>query len=499
MISAAPVIIRAVEPTPNATASVVSSGLGVALADPAEQEDVVVHREAEQDAEEEERHPGLDRRRPAGSRTARCRSPFWKTSTAGRRPRRPRAGSSRSPSRRRRASGTRPSAGRSSGRARRRRRSAASVWMSVEVVDVLGGLAGHEHLGVDSRERRRHVDRRAARCTAVDRARRLSCRRRRSASITRESLAADGARRDGARKAGFAASSRRSRSIAARTGGRARRRRRRRPAPVSTVPTPELAARARGSPASTAKPVGQRAARPRARCRGRAPGARARAARPTPSDQADDRPPHHRPDDRAPRSGPRCRPALRPKHGMRQRVDAVAEQAAARAGSSVSAASTATMPTRIAPSAEAAHDRVGHEQHPEQRDHERHAAEEHRAARRGAGRAIASSLSRPARALLAVAREDEQRVVDPEREAHSREHVHDEDRELERLADERRQTRARRRSRRSPAAAARGRATTAPKTSSRMISAAGRPKKSSPFCRSSSDSWMMSWSASTRR
>ena len=45
--------------------------------------------------------------------------------------------------------------------------------------------------------------------------------------------------------------------------------------------------------------------------------------------------------------------------------------------------------------------------------------------------AIASSFSRPRRALLAEAREDEQRVVDPEREAHAGDHVHDEDRELE--------------------------------------------------------------------
>ena len=40
-------------------------------------------------------------------------------------------------------------------------------------------------------------------------------------------------------------------------------------------------------------------------------------------------------------------------------------------------------------------------------------------------------LGEPVRALLAVARDDEQRVVDPEREPHPREHVHDEDRELE--------------------------------------------------------------------
>ena len=45
----------------------------------------------------------------------------------------------------------------------------------------------------------------------------------------------------------------------------------------------------------------------------------------------------------------------------------------------------------------------------------------------------------PVTALLSVAREDEQRVVDPEREPHPGEHVHDEDGELELGRDERRQ------------------------------------------------------------
>ena len=39
-------------------------------------------------------------------------------------------------------------------------------------------------------------------------------------------------------------------------------------------------------------------------------------------------------------------------------------------------------------------------------------------------------------ALLAIARDDEERVVDTEREAHAGEHVHDEHRELELLGDE---------------------------------------------------------------
>ena len=61
MMSAAPVMSRAVEPTPKATEPGGVAGLRVALLDPAEQEHLVVHREAEEDGEEEERHPGLDR------------------------------------------------------------------------------------------------------------------------------------------------------------------------------------------------------------------------------------------------------------------------------------------------------------------------------------------------------------------------------------------------------------------------------------------------------
>ena len=41
------------------------------------------------------------------------------------------------------------------------------------------------------------------------------------------------------------------------------------------------------------------------------------------------------------------------------------------------------------------------------------------------------------RALLAEAAEDEERVVDPQREAHPEDHVRDEDGEVERLADDR--------------------------------------------------------------
>ncbi len=47
MMSAAPVISRAVDPTPNTMAFGCVARAGVALADPAQQEDLVVHRQAE--------------------------------------------------------------------------------------------------------------------------------------------------------------------------------------------------------------------------------------------------------------------------------------------------------------------------------------------------------------------------------------------------------------------------------------------------------------------
>ena len=49
---------------------------------------------------------------------------------------------------------------------------------------------------------------------------------------------------------------------------------------------------------------------------------------------------------------------------------------------------------------------------------------------------IAASSRPSLTAFLAVAGDDEERVVDPEREAHPGEHVHEEDRELELLREE---------------------------------------------------------------
>ena len=59
MISAAPVISRAVDPTPKMIACGGVARGRVALADPTQQEDLVVHRQAEEHGEQEHGHPRL--------------------------------------------------------------------------------------------------------------------------------------------------------------------------------------------------------------------------------------------------------------------------------------------------------------------------------------------------------------------------------------------------------------------------------------------------------
>jgi hypothetical protein len=61
MIAAAPVISRAVEATPVDDRAGRVPGRRPGLVDAAEQEHLVVHREAEQDREQKDRHPRLDR------------------------------------------------------------------------------------------------------------------------------------------------------------------------------------------------------------------------------------------------------------------------------------------------------------------------------------------------------------------------------------------------------------------------------------------------------
>ena len=61
-----------------------------------------------------------------------------------------------------------------------------------------------------------------------------------------------------------------------------------------------------------------------------------------------------------------------------------------------------------------------HEQQADHGEREGDAAEEHRAARGGAGGGDRVEPLAPVQPLLAVAREHEQRVVDPERQPHRR-------------------------------------------------------------------------------
>ena len=80
MMSAAPVMMPAVDAHAVGDRFGVVARLVEALLDPAEQEDVVVHREPEEDGEHEERQPGLDAFdlwKPSRS----APTPCWKTST----------------------------------------------------------------------------------------------------------------------------------------------------------------------------------------------------------------------------------------------------------------------------------------------------------------------------------------------------------------------------------------------------------------------------------
>ena len=86
--------------------------------------------------------------------------------------------------------------------------------------------------------------------------------------------------------------------------------------------------------------------------------------------------------------------------------------------------------------ADAAEDRVRQQQHAEQRQHDRDPAEQHRLARGRTGATDRVELLEPAGALLAVARDDEQGIVDADREADHRDDLGDDEREVEREADQ---------------------------------------------------------------
>ena len=107
------------------------------------------------------------------------------------------------------------------------------------------------------------------------------------------------------------------------------------------------------------------------------------------------------------------------------------------AGSSVNAAASAHSTTRIAPAARLRKIVVGTINSPTSATTT--VMPENSTARLAVdpARSIASSFSAAGRPLLAVARDDEQHVVDADREAHHRDHVRHEERQLVGLADER--------------------------------------------------------------
>ena len=152
------------------------------------------------------------------------------------------------------------------------------------------------------------------------------------------------------------------------------------------------------------------------------------------NDQADDRRALDAGHDRAPEAALRGGAAAEERQP--KRVDAVAEDRQHR-GQERRRRRDRGDPDEHGSGGEAAHDRVGNEQHPREGDHEGRAAEEHRSARRPSRRLDRRLLGATRAALLAEARDDEERVVDPEREPHRGQHVDDEERELPGLAHER--------------------------------------------------------------
>ncbi len=146
-----------------------------------------------------------------------------------------------------------------------------------------------------------------------------------------------------------------------------------------------------------------------------------------------ERPPLDADDDRAPEPRLAGAPA---DERQPEPVDAVAEQREDRRQQG-RRGSDRGQPDEDRAGGEAAQDRVGHEQHPGHGDHERRPAEEDRAARGPPRRHDRLDLLGGGGPLFAEAADDEERVVDAEREPHPREHVDDEEGDLPDLADDR--------------------------------------------------------------
>ena len=154
-------------------------------------------------------------------------------------------------------------------------------------------------------------------------------------------------------------------------------------------------------------------------------------------------------------SAPALSSMRRPSQGTRSAFTR-SPSSARTAGSRVSAATTVTMPTSTAPVARLRRIVSGTSTMPTIAS--TNAEPLNRTARQAVDPTVADrvELLVAEAPLLAEPRDDEQRVVDPEREAHPRDHVDDEDREVERLADERREPERDDDRRRAPRAPARG-------------------------------------------
>ena len=154
--------------------------------------------------------------------------------------------------------------------------------------------------------------------------------------------------------------------------------------------------------------------------------------------QADDRAPQHAADDRAPEAafGIRGLERAPPDQRYAERVHLVSEEPED-GRQQRERGDDGGDPDENRSHCQAAHDRVRDEQHSEHGDDEDAAAEEDGPARGGAGGLDRRELAPPLASLLSVTGNDEERVVDPQRETHAGEHVDDEHRELELLREQR--------------------------------------------------------------
>ena len=153
--------------------------------------------------------------------------------------------------------------------------------------------------------------------------------------------------------------------------------------------------------------------------------------------EAENRAPHHRPRDPGPQPSLAAGGVDHPADDRdAERVHAIAQEPEQRRHER-ERGEDRDQPDGERADAEAAQDRVGNEQEPRHREHERQPAEEDGAigGRSGAGDRV--ELVATGRALLAVARDDEEAVVGGDREPHHRRHLEQEHREVEPLAEDR--------------------------------------------------------------